>query len=135
MNRQGYILLQISAYFILFGGCLDIAMTYFSNTIPPSHLAYLQLPADKISNQFKVLDNALLRAIGGCLIAIAVGALTIIYTFKGNKYLLYGLVSMVTIAEGINASQMIYVHSVYFIFPVVCVALTWAGFLFFIIKK
>ena len=34
---------------------------------------------------------------------------------------------MVTIAEGINTLQLLMLNSPYFIFPLICVIITWVG--------
>ena len=129
MRRVGYILLQISAYLILVGGIADLGLTFFADALPESHLKYLNIKNQMAPIELKNLDFALLRAIGGCLIGISIGALTIIYSGIRNKikYTLLGLLTMVTISEGINFSQMLKVNSPYFAFPVVCVSFLWLG--------
>ena len=129
MKRAGYILLQIAGYLILLGGISDVAMTFFMDSLPAQHLKYLAIKNDGVSQELKNLDFAFLRAIGGCLIGIGAGALTIIYGAlrKKIKWALTGLLGMVTIGEGINALQLLMLNSPYFIFPLICVILTWIG--------
>jgi hypothetical protein len=135
MKKIGFILLQISAYLILLGAIADFAMTFYTSSLPEAHLQYLKLKNEAVSVELKNLDHFFLRAIGGCLIGIGIGALTIIYGSlkKKIKFSLLGLISMVTIGEGINASQMLMLSSPYFIFPLLCVIITWTGATFWVI--
>ena len=82
-------------------------MTFFMDSLPAPHLKYLNIKNDHVSQELRSLDFAFLRAIGGCLIGIGTGALTIIYGSirKKIKGALAGLLAMVTIAEGINTFQ------------------------------
>lgn len=129
MKNIGYRLLEITGYLVLLGGLFDIAMTFYSNTLPTTHLSYLKLKDEFVSVELKSLDKALLRAIGGCLIAIGLGTLSIVH--GGLKVTpipsIIGILSMITIAEGINATQMFSINSPYFVFPLLCVMLTWVG--------
>jgi hypothetical protein len=128
MKKIGYILLQISGYLILLGGIADFAMTFYIS-LPEPHVKYLKIKNDAVSFELKQLDYAFLRAVGGCLIGIGIGTLTIIYSSlrKGIKLPLIGLLGMVTIGEGINASQMFMISSPYFVFPLICIIITWTG--------
>ena len=107
----------------------DLAMTLLISSVPPAHLNYLNIQDSAISPELKSLDFALIRAIGSCLIALGIGVLTIIYgpIRKGIKWTIIGLLSMVTIAEGGNGLQMYFINSPFFLFPFVCVILTWVG--------
>ena len=122
-------MLQIAGYLILLGGISDIAMTFFMDTLPVPHLKYLNIKNDHVSQELRSLDFAFLRAIGGCLIGIGAGALVIIYGSirKKIKWALAGLLAMVTIAEGINTLQLLMLNSPYFIFPLMCLIVTWIG--------
>ena len=132
MKKTGYILLQTAAYFILLGGFADLIMSFLFESLPAPHLSFLNINKNDVSPKFRDLDYALIRAIGCCLIAIGIGALTIIYGAirKGMRWPLMGLIIMVTIGEGGNAFQMIQVKSPYFIFPFTCVMLMLAGAMF-----
>ncbi|MEP6844692.1 MAG: hypothetical protein ABI861_01755 [Panacibacter sp.] len=132
MKKFGYILLQISAYLIIAGGIGDLMMTFLFDSLPASHLTYLKVKSEAVSIELKNLDHAFLRAIGGCIIAIGIGALTIIYgpIRKGLKQPIIPLLCMVTIGEGGNSLQMILVDSPYFYFPFICVIITWSGVVF-----
>ncbi len=132
MKKAGYIILQIAAYFVLLGGIADFVMTFANHSLPASHLSYLHIRNSDVSPEFKNLDHAFIRAIGGCLIAIGIGALTIIYgpVRKGVRWPLLGLLTMVSFGEGGNTIQMLSVDSPYFIFPLTCLILIWTGAMF-----
>ena len=132
MKKTGYILLQIAGYLILFGGISDLIITFSIDSLPASHLNYLNIKNNTVFPELKNLDNAFMRAIGCCLIAVSIGALAIIYgpIRKEIKYTLPWLVGMVTIGEGGNALQMFLIDSPFFLFPLLCVIITWAGAIF-----
>ena len=129
MKKIGFILLQISAYLILLGGIIDFITPFYLNTLPSSHLKFLKLKDEVITPELKNLDHALLRAIGGCLVGVGLGSITIIYVSlsKNKKKALYGLLVMITISEGVNASQTFMINAPYFLFPFLCMIMTWLG--------
>ena len=129
MKKIGYILLQIGGYLILLGGITDFAMTFYSNSLPAPHLKYLNIKDEAASLELKNLDYAFLRAIGGCLMGIGIGTLTIIYNSLREKTIwpLIGILGMVTVGEGINALQIFTLGSQYFVFPLLCIIITWIG--------
>ena len=129
MKKTGYILLQIAGFLILLGGIGDLITTFLMSSLPATHLHYLDIKSKILPPKLINLEFAFMRAIGSCLIAISIGALTIIYgpIRKGIKSALLGLVSMVTIGEGGNTMQMFIVESPFFEFPLICLILTWIG--------
>ena len=137
MKNIGYKLLVITACLVLIGGLLDIGMTFYSNKLPPAHKAYLKLKDEFVGVELISLDKALLRAIGGCLIATGLGTLTIIHVGLkvAPKPSIIGILSMITIAEGINATEMFLINSPYFVFPLLCMTLTWIGTLLWFFGK
>jgi hypothetical protein len=132
MKKTALILLQISGYLILLGGLLDFLAPFFSNALPASHLRFLKLKNELTTPGLTNLDHALLGAIGGCLIGVGIGSLTITYTSlsKNNRPALLGLLAMITISEGINASQIFVLSAPYFVFPLLCVLIAWLGAVF-----
>ena len=139
MKKLGFTLLQSSAYLILLGGIVDFLMPFYSDSLPASHLKFLKLTNELITPELTNLDHALLQAIGGCLIGVGIGSLTIIYTSlaKNNRPALLGLLAMITISEGINTPEISMLNASYFIFPLLCVLIAWlgAGFLWMAHKK
>jgi hypothetical protein len=129
MVRVGFILLQVSGYLILVGGIADFTMPFYLANLPDSHLRFLGIDSKAASSKLRDLDFALLRAVGGCLIAIGIGVLTInlVRSSKNVKPSLVGMVSMVTLGEGINASQMFLIHSPFMVFPLMCIIVAWTG--------
>jgi hypothetical protein len=137
MKNIGYRFLIITGYFVLLGGLFDIAMTFYSSTLPTAHLSYLKLNDEVVPVELKSLHKALLGAIGGCLIAIGLGTLTIVHIGikSAPKPSIIRILSMITIAEGINAIQLYLISSPYFVFPLLCVTLTWVGTLIWFFGK
>jgi len=129
VKKIGYILLQVSGYLILLAGIADFAMTFYTNALPVQHLKYLKIKAESVSLELTALDHAFLRALGGCLVSIGIGTLALIYRGirKKMKGSLVALLCMVTIGEGVNASQMFRLGSPYFVFPLLCVMVAWIG--------
>src|SRR5437763_12168575 len=82
-----------------------------------------------ISLELISLDHASIRAVGGCLVAIGIGMITIIYSALKTeaKSVLIALLLIAATGEGINTSQMLLIHSPYFFFPLICIIFTWAG--------
>jgi len=129
VKKVGYILLQIAAYLVLLGGMADLAMPFFIHSLPEAHAKYLRLNNEDVSLELISLDHALIRAIGGCLVAIGIGMITIIYNALKvqTKTVIIALLLMIATGEGINTSQMLLIHSPYFFFPLICIIFTWVG--------
>ena len=129
MKKVGYILLQIAACLVLLGGMADLLMPFFIHSLPEAHAKYLRLNNEDVSLELINFDHAFIRAIGGCLIAIGIGMITIIYGAlkTQTRSVLIPLLLMVTTGEGINTLQMLSIHSPYFFFPLICLIFTWVG--------
>lgn len=129
MKRTGYIILQVAVYLILLGGIGDIVYTFSVESLLPPHLEYLQLSPSDVSPQLRNLDLAFMRGIGGFLIALGVGALTLLYTSvrQGNRQAMIGLLAMITIGEGGNTLQMYLIDSPFFMLPLTYVVCCWVG--------
>lgn len=136
MKNIGYRLIQIAGSLILLGGLFDVLMTFILHNVPKSHVDYLKLKDGSITTELQKLDQALLRAIGGCLIGLGIATLTIFSGRPKNmqRSSIFSTLSLITIAEGINGTQMILIHSSYFFYPLLCVLITWFGTLFLIVK-
>jgi hypothetical protein len=129
MKRTGYMIIKISIYLILLGGIADIIYSFTVTPIFPSHLEYLQIPAQDVSLQLRNLDLGLIRGLGGLIIAMAVGALTLLHTSvkTNNRPSLWGMSLMVTIGEGNNVLQMILLDSPLYVVPLFFLLFFWAG--------
>ena len=129
MKKIGYILLQIGGYLILVGGITDFAMTFYSNSLPAPHLKYLKIKNEAASFELKNLDYAFLRAIGGCLIGIGIGTLTIIYGSLREKTI-WPLIGMLEYGDSWGRHQCltnVYAKFIIFCFPLACIIITWIG--------
>ena len=67
-------LLNIISVFVIVGGCFDMLMP----AVPSNLLAYLDVTRADASPQLSSLLLGLLRALGGCLLAIGITGLFII---------------------------------------------------------
>ena len=129
MKQVGYTLMQIAIYLMLLGGIGDLVYSFSVKSIIPAHLEYLQLTEDQVTPELRDLDLGLIRAIGGLLIALGIGALTLLYTAvkKQNSAALWGMALMVTLGEGNNALQMFLLDSPYYAAPLFFLLLFWTG--------
>lgn len=137
MKRAGYWIMLIAICLILLGGIVDIAYTFSAESIIPSHLEYLEIKSNEVSPKLRNLDLALIRGIGGFIIAIAIGSLALlrIYRKTGNPFNLWIILIMITIGEGNNFLQMILLDSPFYVAPLIFLVLVWGGALIFLIEK
>jgi len=80
MKQVGYTLMQIAIYLMLLGGIGDLVYSFSVKSVIPAHLEYLQLPKDQVTPELSDLALGLIRAIGGLITALGIGALTLLYT-------------------------------------------------------
>lgn len=127
MRRSvGLIILNCAAALVLFGGCFDMLIP----AVPSNLLDYLQIARTDLSPQVSSLLLGLLRALGGCLLAIGITALFIVNgpLKRGESWASWALVLLIGISEVINASQMWRFGSPYYA-PLAFVTLTVVGVL------
>src|SRR6516165_5105067 len=106
MRRNlGLGLLYVAGSLVIAGSMYDL----FVPTVPANHLAYLGVSPATMRTRFAALDLGLLRALGGCLLAIGATALVLVHgpIRRGERWAMLTLVLLVGVSEGINASQMI----------------------------
>ena len=96
--------------------------------VPSNLLGYLEVSKADMSPQLSSVLLGLLRALGGCLLAIGLTALLIINgpLKRGERWASWSLLILIGLSEGINASQMWRFGSPYY-WPLVFVALTTVG--------
>src|SRR5262249_23251973 len=105
MNRRrlGLVLLNLAGVLVIAGALYDL----FVPSVPPNHLAYLGAIGG-LDTRYAELDLAMLRSIGGCL--LAVGVTTVILANgpvrRGEPWSLVAAVVLVGVAEGNNAYRM-----------------------------
>jgi hypothetical protein len=125
MNRNvGLIILNGAAALVMLGGCFDMLLP----AVPSNLLGYLEGAKGDLSPRLSSLLLGLLRALGGCLLAIGITAFLIINgpLKRGERWSSWALLVMIGLSEGINASQMWRFGSPYY-FPLGFVALTIVG--------
>jgi hypothetical protein len=98
-------LLYLAGSLVIAGSMYDL----FVPTVPANLLAYQGVTQATIDPRMAALDLGLLRALGGCLLAIGATALVLVHgpVRRGERWALPALVLLVGVAEGVNASQMI----------------------------
>lgn len=106
MRRRwaGLALLNIACVLVITGALYDLLVP----SLPPNHLAYLGAADHRLNPGYAALDLAMLRAIGGCLLAIGVTALVLANgpTRRGEAWARVAVAVLVGVAEGNNAYQM-----------------------------
>ncbi len=106
MRRMiGLGLLYVAGSLVIAGSMYDL----FVPTVPPNLLTYQGVTQATIDPRVAALDLGLLRALGGCLLAIGATALVLVHgpVRRGERWAMVALVMLVGVSEGINASQMI----------------------------
>ena len=125
MKRNvGLKILNCAAVLVILGGCFDMLMPVVPSNLP----GYLGVPKADMSPHLSSLLLGLLRALGGCLLAIGITALLIINgpLKRGERWASWALLILIGVSEGINASQMWRFGSPYY-WPLAFVALTVIG--------
>ena len=125
MKRNvGLKILNCAAALVMLGGCFDMLIP----AVPSNLVGYLKIATADVSPQLSSLLLGLLRALGGCLLAVGITALLIINgpLKRGERWASWALLILIGLSEGINASQMWRFGSPYY-WPLVFVALTVIG--------
>src|SRR4051812_18995700 len=106
MNRRtvGLALLNIAGTLIIAGSLFDLLIP----SVPRNHLAYLGKPDGSLDQRYANLDLAMLRAIGGCLLAIGITTLLLanIPIRRGETWARAAVVILAGLAEANNAYRM-----------------------------
>jgi hypothetical protein len=132
MRRKiGLGLLYVAGSLVIAGSMYDLLVP----TVPPNLLAYQGVTPATIDPRVAALDLGLLRALGGCLLAIGATALVLVHgpIRRGERWAILALMMLVGVSEGINASQMIrfgspfYAPLTYVGIMLVGVGLIWSG--------
>src|SRR5438874_496889 len=125
-QNVGLKILNCAAALVMLGGCFDMLIP----AVPSNLVGYLKIPRIDVSSQLSLLLLGLLRALGGCLLAIGITALLIINgpLKRGERWASWALLILIGLSEGINASQMWRFGSPYY-GPLTFVVLTAVGVL------
>jgi hypothetical protein len=123
-RRIAFIILNCAATAVMLGGCFDMVMP----EVPANLLDYLGVTTAEMSPRLSTLLLGFFRALGGCLLAVAVTAFVIVNgpLKRGERWASGTLLMLIGLSEGINATQMWRFGSPYY-WPLTFVALTVAG--------
>jgi hypothetical protein len=104
-RRVGLTLPNLAGLLVLAGALYDLLVP----AVPANHRAYLGVaPSGDLDPRYAALDLAMLRSIGGCLLAI--GITTLVLTNgpvrRGRTWARATVAVMVALAEGNNAYRM-----------------------------
>jgi hypothetical protein len=100
----GLILLNIAGVLVIAGSLYDLLVP----SMPPNHLAYVGASDGRIDPRYAELDVAMLRSIGGCLLAVGVTALVLTNgpIRRGEGWARVAVNVLVVVSEGNNAFRM-----------------------------
>jgi hypothetical protein len=100
----GLTLLNVAGVLVVVGAFYDLLVT----SVPPNHLAYLGADAGQLDPRFAALDLAMLRSIGGCLLAVGTTALVLANgpVRRGETWARVTVAVLIGVAEGNNAYRM-----------------------------
>src|SRR5258706_12535669 len=104
-RRIGIIILYLAGVLVTLGSLFDL----FVPSVPSNHLSYVGVTDKQSANRFAVLDLAMLKALGGCL--LAVGVTSLILTSgpirRGDcRWARWAVLVLIGVAEGNNAYRM-----------------------------
>jgi len=106
MNSRilGLVFLNSAAVFVIAGALYDLLVP----SVPANHLTYLRAADGQLDPRYAELDLAMLRSIGGCLLAIGVTALMLANgpVRRGEGWARLAVAVLVVVAEGNNAYRM-----------------------------
>ena len=106
MNRRriGLVLLNVAGVLVIAGALYDLLVP----SVPASHLAYLGTAKNRLDPRYAELDLAMLRSIGGCLLAVGVTTLILANgpVRRGERWSVLTAAILVGVAEGNNAYRM-----------------------------
>lgn len=106
MNRRaiGLVMLNAAGILVISGALYDLLVP----TVPANHQAYLGATDGRIDPRYAALDLAMLRSIGGCLVAVGVTSLILTNgpILRGEGWARLTVAILVGLAEGNNAYRM-----------------------------
>jgi hypothetical protein len=100
----GLVILNIAAALVIVGASYDLCVP----RVPPNHLRYVGDLPSATGSRFAKIDLAMLRSIGGCLLAIGVACLLLVNgpVRRGSRLALVVVVLLIVVSEGNNAYRM-----------------------------
>jgi hypothetical protein len=105
MSRRivGLSLLNAAGVLVIVGALYDLLV----QAVPPNHVAFVGA-VDGLDPRYAALDLAMLRSIGGCLLAIGLTTLALTNgpVRRGESWARVAIAVLVGVAEGNNAYRM-----------------------------
>ncbi len=103
-RRTGLVLLNVAGILVILGSLYDLLVP----AVPANHLQYLGATEGQFDARYAQLDLAMLRSIGGCLLAIGITTLILANgpIRRGERWARLVVVLLVGISEGNNAYRM-----------------------------
>jgi hypothetical protein len=100
----GLVLLNLAGVGVIAGSLYDLLIP----AVPENHQGYLGVSDGPLDPRFAELDLAMLRSIGGCLMAIGITTLVLVNgpLRRGEPWALATVVVLVVLSEGNNAYRM-----------------------------
>ena len=104
LRLVGLVLLYAAGVLVIAGALYDL----FVPSVPANHLAYLGTVDGWLDPRYAELDLAMLRSIGGCLLAVGLTALVLTNgpVRRGEGWARVAVAVLVGLAEGNNAYRM-----------------------------
>ncbi|MFO0913635.1 MAG: hypothetical protein U0795_11810 [Pirellulales bacterium] len=100
----GLALLNVAGVLVIVGALYDLLVP----SVPQNHLSYVGATDGSLDPRYAALDLAMLRSIGGCLLAIGATALVLANgpIRRGETWARVTVAFLVGVAEGNNAYRM-----------------------------
>lgn len=101
----GIVILNIAAVLVIVGSLYDLGVA----GMPANHIRFLGDIGPRLRDRFAQLDLAMLRSIGGCLLAIGITSLLLIngpIRRRGDGWARGGVLLLIGLAETNNAYRM-----------------------------
>jgi hypothetical protein len=103
-RKTGLAILNAAGVLIIAGSLYDL----FVPSVPRNHSVYIGAADGRLGLRFAELDLAMLRSIGGCLLAIGVMVLVLTNgpVRRGEAWARVAVAALVVVSEGNNAFRM-----------------------------
>ena len=103
-RTTGLVILNAAGVLVIAGSLYDLLVP----SVPQNHSAYIGAADGRLDMRFAELDLAMLRSIGGCLLAIGVMVLVLTNgpVRRGEGWARVAVAALVVVSEGNNAFRM-----------------------------
>lgn len=103
-RRFALVILNVACALVIVGALYDLLVP----GVPPNHLKFVGSPDPRFNQRFAQLDLAMLRSIGGCLLAIGVTSLALVNgpVRRGDGWARVAVLFLIGGAEANNSYRM-----------------------------